>query len=135
MYREVLQALATELGIVTGLPVIKGRPLLGQNTFKPPCVALLCDALPEPPTRNGACAGGGVLSWTVTAFGASEAVGLELIEGIVAWLGARPQLTVNDCPVTLKRAGPGVRQPNDMNLLELEHAFSVSLTTYWQVTE
>lgn len=131
MYPETLTALAAALERAVGVTPVKGRPRLGNPALALPCVALLADKLPEPPTRNGAASGTGALDWTVTVFAAGEAEALALVETLLAWLAHCPTLIVTGRRVTVKRAGSGERQPNEDGLEELEHAFSVPVTTHW----
>lgn len=131
MYAEILTALANELETRTGLRPVKGVPLFGAPKLTPPVVALVCERMPPPPTRNGAASGAGALEWSVAVFGDAEATGLDLAERIGAWLDGAPTLTVAGRRVMTRRNGAGERIPNDSQTAELDHAFSVPFLTTW----
>lgn len=131
MYAEILTALATALEGVTGKRPVKGVPLFGAQPLATPSAAVLCETLPEAPTRNGAKSGAGSLSFTVAVFGGDEAEGLKLAEAVVAWLEGAPTLEVAGRRVNVKRNGTGERIPNEQQTAELAHAFSVPLLINW----
>lgn len=128
-YTVVWADLAQALEQVTGCAVLRSRPLFGREDLALPAVMLALDEVPlAPQGRAGQPAAVNALTWRVGVLGGTEPDLLALLQKVVAWADARPNLPHG---ATVKRREAALREPNDLNLDALEHACSVLVTTTW----